>query len=401
MDIGHTYTLQHQLDIKHTYNHSSASEQIPDTLQCLTGHWTYLHSSKSKWILGTLIHFKIWHDTGHPLTITVQSQHGYWAHLYTSTSGWTLDTLTITVQSLKLILGTLIHFKIWLDIGHSYNHSTKSKWILGTFIHFNVRLDIGHTYNHSSKSKWILGTLIHFNVWLGTLIITVQSLKLILGTLIHFNVWLDTLIITVQSLKLILGTLIHFNVWLDTLIITVQSLKLILGTLIHFNVWLDTGHTYNHSSKSKWILGTLIHFNVWLDVGHTYNHNSMSEWILGTLIHFNVWLDPVPTYNHSSKSKWILGTLYTSTSDWTLDTLTITVQCLNRHCMGTLNLIITLQSRSGHCALLYWSLLLYVGKRRYDRKQSGYGGQTKVIFRKKVLELQSITFCYINVCSKL
>ena len=327
MDIGHTYTLQHQLDIKHTYNHSSASEQILGTLQCLTGHWTYLHSSKSKWILGTLIHFKIWHDTGHPLTITVQSQHGYWAHLYTSTSGWTLDTLTITIQSLKLILGTLIHFKIWLDIGHSYNHSTKSKWIL--------------------------------------------------------------------------GTLIHFNVWLGTLIITVQSLKLILGTLIHFNVWLDTGHTYNHSSKSKWILGTLIHFNVWLDVGHTYNHNSMSEWILGTLIHFNVWLDPVPTYNHSSKPKWILGTLYTSTSDWTLDTLTITVQCLNRHCMGTLNLIITLQSRSGHCALLYWSLLLYVGKRRYDRKQSGYGGQTKVIFRKKVLELQSITFCYINVCSKL
>ena len=25
------------------------------------------------------------------------------------------------------------------------------------------------------------------------------------------------------------------------------------------------------------------------------------------------------------------------------------------------------------------------GKRRYDRKQSGYGGQTKVIFRKKVM----------------
>ena len=24
------------------------------------------------------------------------------------------------------------------------------------------------------------------------------------------------------------------------------------------------------------------------------------------------------------------------------------------------------------------------GKRRYDRKQSGYGGQTKVVFRKKV-----------------
>jgi len=27
-----------------------------------------------------------------------------------------------------------------------------------------------------------------------------------------------------------------------------------------------------------------------------------------------------------------------------------------------------------------------LGKRRYDRKQSGYGGQTKVIFRKKVLD---------------
>uniref|UniRef100_A0A3B3QCE2 60S ribosomal protein L36a n=1 Tax=Paramormyrops kingsleyae TaxID=1676925 RepID=A0A3B3QCE2_9TELE len=26
------------------------------------------------------------------------------------------------------------------------------------------------------------------------------------------------------------------------------------------------------------------------------------------------------------------------------------------------------------------------GKRRYDRKQSGYGGQTKPIFRKKVFE---------------
>ena len=27
---------------------------------------------------------------------------------------------------------------------------------------------------------------------------------------------------------------------------------------------------------------------------------------------------------------------------------------------------------------------IYSGKRRYDRKQSGFGGQTKVIFRKKV-----------------
>lgn len=28
--------------------------------------------------------------------------------------------------------------------------------------------------------------------------------------------------------------------------------------------------------------------------------------------------------------------------------------------------------------------LLFVGKRRYDRKQSGYGGQTKPVFHKKV-----------------
>ena len=27
------------------------------------------------------------------------------------------------------------------------------------------------------------------------------------------------------------------------------------------------------------------------------------------------------------------------------------------------------------------------GKRRYDRKQSGYGGQTKPVFHKKVLQL--------------
>jgi large subunit ribosomal protein L44e len=29
------------------------------------------------------------------------------------------------------------------------------------------------------------------------------------------------------------------------------------------------------------------------------------------------------------------------------------------------------------------------GKRRYDRKQSGYGGQTKPVFHKKVLQLIS------------
>ncbi|XP_060558796.1 uncharacterized protein LOC132719073 [Ruditapes philippinarum] len=31
------------------------------------------------------------------------------------------------------------------------------------------------------------------------------------------------------------------------------------------------------------------------------------------------------------------------------------------------------------------------GKRRYDRKQSGYGGQTKVIFRKKAKTTKKIT----------
>ena len=32
----------------------------------------------------------------------------------------------------------------------------------------------------------------------------------------------------------------------------------------------------------------------------------------------------------------------------------------------------------------YFLFGLTLGKRRYDRKQSGYGGQTKPIFRKKV-----------------
>lgn len=31
-----------------------------------------------------------------------------------------------------------------------------------------------------------------------------------------------------------------------------------------------------------------------------------------------------------------------------------------------------------------WCTICVLGKRRYDRKQSGYGGQTKPIFRKKV-----------------
>ncbi len=30
------------------------------------------------------------------------------------------------------------------------------------------------------------------------------------------------------------------------------------------------------------------------------------------------------------------------------------------------------------------AFMFFLGKRRYDRKQSGYGGQTKPIFRKKV-----------------
>jgi len=38
----------------------------------------------------------------------------------------------------------------------------------------------------------------------------------------------------------------------------------------------------------------------------------------------------------------------------------------------------------------------FSGKRRYDRKQSGYGGQTKVIFRKKVwmYPLLWYNFCF-------
>jgi large subunit ribosomal protein L44e len=32
------------------------------------------------------------------------------------------------------------------------------------------------------------------------------------------------------------------------------------------------------------------------------------------------------------------------------------------------------------------------GRRRYDRKQKGYGGQTKPIFRKKVYRFMSVTW---------
>lgn len=39
------------------------------------------------------------------------------------------------------------------------------------------------------------------------------------------------------------------------------------------------------------------------------------------------------------------------------------------------------------CLLIYVTLLFIAGKRRYDRKQSGFGGQTKPVFRKKVCSL--------------
>ena len=209
---------------------------------------------------------------------------GYWAHLNTSTSDWTLDTLTITVQTLKLILGTLIHFKIWLDNGHTNNHSSKSKWILGMLINTST---LAEYYTHLQSQFNVLN-------WYWAHLYTSRS-----------DWTLDTVTITVQSLN---GYWAHLYTsksdWtLDTLTITVQSLKLILGTLIHFKIWLDNGHTNNHSSKSKWILGTLINtstlaeyythlqsqFNVWMDIGHTY-----------TLQHQ---LDIKHTYNHSSASE--------------------------------------------------------------------------------------------------
>lgn len=50
---------------------------------------------------------------------------------------------------------------------------------------------------------------------------------------------------------------------------------------------------------------------------------------------------------------------------------------------------------------------MFSGKRRYDRKQSGFGGQTKVIFRKKVsnigiaimmsnVEIRMCQLCYMH-----
>ncbi|RZR84927.1 hypothetical protein BHM03_00011840, partial [Ensete ventricosum] len=40
------------------------------------------------------------------------------------------------------------------------------------------------------------------------------------------------------------------------------------------------------------------------------------------------------------------------------------------------------------------------GKRRYDRKQSGYGGQTKPVFHKKVF-LSSLLFCQAKTTKKI
>jgi len=41
------------------------------------------------------------------------------------------------------------------------------------------------------------------------------------------------------------------------------------------------------------------------------------------------------------------------------------------------------------CILL---LTIFSGKRRYDRKQSGYGGQTKPVFKKKVRKYEIFVF---------
>ena len=39
--------------------------------------------------------------------------------------------------------------------------------------------------------------------------------------------------------------------------------------------------------------------------------------------------------------------------------------------------------------------LFVSGKRRYDRKQCGYGGQTKPIFHKKVCDVNNVSSAYI------
>ncbi len=54
--------------------------------------------------------------------------------------------------------------------------------------------------------------------------------------------------------------------------------------------------------------------------------------------------------------------------------------------------------RLPHFQTLYFAHLVWLtactGKRRYDRKQSGYGGQTKPVFHKKVRPtLRLLTFC--------
>jgi len=44
---------------------------------------------------------------------------------------------------------------------------------------------------------------------------------------------------------------------------------------------------------------------------------------------------------------------------------------------------VSLCTRYGNLLAILF-LIVYLGKRRYDSKQKGYGGQTKPIFRKKV-----------------
>lgn len=47
----------------------------------------------------------------------------------------------------------------------------------------------------------------------------------------------------------------------------------------------------------------------------------------------------------------------------------------------------------GWCLIVLWSILLIElqGKRRYDNKQAGFGGQTKPVFHKKAKTTKKIT----------
>lgn len=47
-------------------------------------------------------------------------------------------------------------------------------------------------------------------------------------------------------------------------------------------------------------------------------------------------------------------------------------------------------SRSAHARTLALSLSFCTGKRRYDRKQRGFGGQSKPVFRKKAKTTKKI-----------